>query len=62
MQAVQNYQQSLALNALQPDLYQRVAALNVQLAQKTLSTANSAVIASGQGTPTTPGSTQNPRY
>lgn len=62
MQAVQNYQQSLALNSLQPDLYQRVAALNVQLAQQTLNAANSAIIASGQGTPSTTGTTQNPRY
>ncbi len=49
IQAVQNYQQSLALNALQPELYQRVAALNVQMAQNTLGTANSAIIASGPG-------------
>lgn len=34
-QALQNYQQSLALNNLQPELYQRVAALNVRLAQST---------------------------
>lgn len=33
MQAVQNYQQSLALNATQPELYQRIGALNVRLAQ-----------------------------
>ncbi|GIW98680.1 MAG: O-linked GlcNAc transferase [Pirellulaceae bacterium] len=32
-QALQNYQQSLAINSLQPDLYQRVAALNVRIAQ-----------------------------
>lgn len=35
-QALQNYQQSLALNSLQPELYQRVASLNVQIAQNTL--------------------------
>ncbi len=32
-QALQNYQQSLAINSLQPDLYQRVASLNVRIAQ-----------------------------
>lgn len=35
-QALQNYQQSLALNNLQPDLYQRVASLNVRIAQNTM--------------------------
>lgn len=35
-QALQNYQQSLAINSLQPDLYQRVASLNVAIAQKGL--------------------------
>ena len=35
MQAIQNYQQSLAINATQPDLYQRIGALNVRLAQGT---------------------------
>ncbi len=33
MQAIQNYQQSLAINATQPELYQRIGALNVRLAQ-----------------------------
>ncbi len=37
-QALQNYQQSLAINSLQPELYQRVAALNVRIAQSTLTT------------------------
>ena len=37
-QALQNYQQSLAINSLQPDLYQRVASLNVRIAQNTLTT------------------------
>jgi tetratricopeptide (TPR) repeat protein len=32
-QALQNYQQSLAINSLQPDVYQRVASLNVKIAQ-----------------------------
>lgn len=35
-QALQNYQQSLAINSLQPELYQRVASLNVKIAQNTL--------------------------
>jgi tetratricopeptide (TPR) repeat protein len=35
-QALQNYQQSLALNSLQPDIYQRVASLNVRIAQNSL--------------------------
>ncbi len=35
-QALQNYQQSLALNNLQPELYQRVASLNVKIAQNTM--------------------------
>ena len=37
-QALQNYQQSLAINSIQPDLYQRVASLNVRIAQNTLAT------------------------
>lgn len=40
-QALQNYQQSLAINNLQPELYQRVASLNVKIAQNTLSTVGS---------------------
>lgn len=36
-QALQNYQQSLAINSLQPDVYQRVASLNVRIAQNTMS-------------------------
>lgn len=36
MQAVKNYQQSLALNAQQPELYQRISALNVRMTQNTL--------------------------
>ena len=36
-QALQNYQQSLAINSLQPDLYQRVASLNVKIAQNAVS-------------------------
>jgi len=37
-QALQNYNQSLAINNLQPELYQRVASLNVKMAQNTMST------------------------
>lgn len=37
-QALQNYNQSLAINNLQPELYQRVASLNVRMAQNTMST------------------------
>jgi tetratricopeptide (TPR) repeat protein len=35
MMAVQNYEQSLALNASQPELYQRIGALKVRLSQST---------------------------
>lgn len=35
MMAVQNYEQSLALNASQPELYQRIGALKVRLSQNT---------------------------
>ncbi len=35
-QALQNYQQSLAINSLQPELYQRVASLNVKIAQNSM--------------------------
>jgi Flp pilus assembly protein TadD len=35
MLAVQNYEQSLALNASQPELYQRIGALKVRLSQNT---------------------------
>lgn len=41
MQAVQNYQQSIALNSLQPDLYQRVGALNVRLTQNVMASTGS---------------------
>lgn len=53
MQAIQNYQQSLALNATQPELYQRIGALNVRLAQG--STASQSAIAG----PATTGQTTN---
>jgi tetratricopeptide (TPR) repeat protein len=45
MQAVQNYQQSLAINSLQPELYQRIGALNVRLAQGALQTTGNSIIA-----------------
>jgi len=41
MQAVQNYQQSIALNSLQPELYQRIGALNVRLTQNIMATTGS---------------------
>ena len=37
-QALQNYQQSLAINGVQPDLYQRVTKVNTLIAQKNLTT------------------------
>jgi Tfp pilus assembly protein PilF len=51
MQAVQNYQQSLALNSLQPDLYQRIGAINVRMAQSAISTTGTTI--AGNSTPTT---------
>ncbi len=50
-QALQNYQQSLAINSLQPELYQRVAALNVKIAQNSMAT---------QGQPVGGWTVQNP--
>jgi tetratricopeptide (TPR) repeat protein len=38
MMAIQNYEQSLALNAAQPEVYQRVGALKVRLSQATPTT------------------------
>ena len=55
MQAVQNYQQSIALNSLQPDLYQRIGALNVRLTQNVLSTTGNNIIAGAPGAPGNPG-------
>ena len=51
MQAVQNYQQSIAINALQPELYQRIGALNVRLTQNVMATTGTTLA----GTPGTPG-------
>ncbi len=56
MQAVQNYQQSIALNPLQKDLYQRIGALNVRLSQSLPSTAGNNIIAGATGSPGNPGS------
>jgi tetratricopeptide (TPR) repeat protein len=53
MQAVQNYQQSIALNSLQPDLYQRIGALNVRLSQNVLATTGTS-IAGTQSVPSSP--------
>lgn len=56
MQAVQNYQQSLAINNNQPDLYQRVSSLQVRMAQGgAIPGANLAN--SGNGQPTLSGQT-----
>jgi tetratricopeptide (TPR) repeat protein len=55
-QALYNYQQSLAINSLQPELYQKVASLNVKIAQGA---------AAGNWTAQNPapsGGTQAPRY
>jgi tetratricopeptide (TPR) repeat protein len=51
MQAVQNYQQSLAINSQQPELYQRIGALNVRLASNAVSTTGTTLA----GTSTTAG-------
>ena len=56
MQAVQNYQQSIAINSVQPELYQRIGALNVRLTQNVLSSSASSIA----GTTATPGSIGNP--
>lgn len=47
-QAVQNYQQSLAINNLQPEVYQRVASINLRLASNTL-TGNGIGVANSAG-------------
>ena len=55
MQAVQNYQQSIAINSVQPELYQRIGALNVRLTQNVLSSSGSSIA----GTQNTPGALGN---
>ena len=52
-QALYNYQQSLAINSLQPDLYQRIASLNVRMAQ------GGTVDSNGTWTAQTPASSGN---
>ena len=53
MQAVQNYQQSIAINSSQPDLYQRIGALNVRLTQNVQLTSGTS-IAGAPGVPGNP--------
>jgi len=53
MQAVQNYQQSIALDSLQPNLYQRIGALNVRMTQNVVAT-TAGSIAGTQSVPATP--------
>lgn len=53
MQAVQNYQQSIAINSMQPELYQRIGALNVRLATNAMATTGT-TIAGVPGTPANP--------
>ena len=53
MQAVQNYQQSLAINSVQPELYQRIGALNVRMAQNAVSSTGT-TIAGAVGAPGAP--------
>lgn len=53
-QARQNYLQSLTINSLQPEVYQRVAALDVRLGQNAIQnavTAAQTTIANGMGAP-----------
>jgi Flp pilus assembly protein TadD len=47
-QALRNYNQSLALNGMQPQLYQRTASLNLRLADQRLSGGQLAPLGSGQ--------------
>lgn len=51
MQAVQNYQQSLAINASQPDLFQRISALNVRISQGPAGASTGNIIAGNAGAP-----------
>jgi tetratricopeptide (TPR) repeat protein len=62
-QALQNYNQSLAINSLQPELYQRVASLNVKMAQNTMSTMGQpGATPNGGWTVQNPNPAQPPRY
>jgi tetratricopeptide (TPR) repeat protein len=47
-QALRNYNQSLALNGMQPQLYQRTASLNLRLADQRLSGGQLAPLGGGQ--------------
>jgi Tfp pilus assembly protein PilF len=65
MQAVQNYQQSLAINTSQPELYQRIGALNVRIAQASSGAGSGpSVIAGNPGAPgtATPSTNEPKRY
>lgn len=55
MQAVQNYQQSLAINASQPELYQRISALNVRVSQGAIGNSGATSNTIIAGTPGAPG-------
>jgi tetratricopeptide (TPR) repeat protein len=57
-QAIQDYQQSLAINSYQPELYQRVAALNIRLTEASF---NNMTGAGATRNAQIPGTTQ-PRY
>jgi len=67
-QAVQNYYQSLSVNKLQPELAQRIAVLNVQMAQNAMaptSPASPTSPANGTRTvqnPASPPAASKPRY
>ncbi len=59
-QALYNYQQSLSLNTLQPELYQRVASLNMKMAQQGVTPGSGTWTAQTQPVPGA--STSAPRY
>lgn len=59
-QALYNYQQSLSLNTLQPELYQRVASLNMKMAQQGVTPGSGTWTAQTQPAPGA--STSAPRY
>lgn len=56
-QALQNYQQSLAINAMQPEVFQRIAALNVRMASNPPATSTT-----GPSTITSQNPASQPRY
>lgn len=64
-QAVQNYYQSLSVNKMQPELAQRIAALNIRMAQNAITPVGTTNPATGTRTvqnPTTPTTPATPRY